>query len=175
MLGAGAGARRAQVFSGKEHQLVTRCTWAGSEPFPGLAWPGPSGGGGFGGGAGLPQASVYVPGPCLGITLRSEHSLAPLRPPSLASPREQGRPVARTLCPRQPLRQVLPRPQPDPPVPRSRLRSRTVCRSQLLSGRAPSRCAQPPPQPPAPGDEPPISGCVPTRGRQTGRPRRREF
>lgn len=29
--------------------------------------------------------------------------------------------------------------------------------------------------PPAPGDEPPISGCVPTRGRQTGRPRRREF
>lgn len=27
------------MFSGKEHQLVTRCTWAGSEPFPGLAWP----------------------------------------------------------------------------------------------------------------------------------------
>lgn len=40
MLGAGAGARLVQVFSGKEHQLVTRCTWAGSEPFPGLAWPG---------------------------------------------------------------------------------------------------------------------------------------
>lgn len=39
MLGAGAGARLVQVFSGKEHQLVTRCTWAGSEPFPGLAWP----------------------------------------------------------------------------------------------------------------------------------------
>lgn len=145
--------------------------WVRALPRPGLAHPGEAASE-----EGRGCLRVCVPGPCLGIThLRSEHSLAPLRPPSLASPREQGRPVARTLCPRQPLRQVLPRPQPDPPVPRSRLRSRTVCRSQLLSGRAPSRCAQPPPQPPAPGDEPPVSGCVPTRGRQTGRPRRREF